>query len=149
MRTIRAPRWQRRLELGVSALLTVMGIGLGLAGRSEDGGAGAVMVTVGALVGLPGIAMVLRWRGVAVRLSDTTLRYDGYLLSWQAPRDGITVVLDDATVEWRDGSGVEHRRQLWLLTQAWEDDGTRFAPIWRWRREALLAVREWAGARAV
>jgi hypothetical protein len=61
----------------------------------------------------------------------------------------ITTVLDDAFVEWRDDDGTEHRRQIWMLTQAWEDDGTKFAPLWRWRRAALLEVRAWAGARAV
>ncbi|MBT1681479.1 hypothetical protein [Curtobacterium flaccumfaciens] len=97
-----------------------------------------------------GTCAMARTRHVAVHLSDDTLRYSGFFLSWTAPRAGITAVLDDAFVEWRDDHGAEHRRQIWLLTRARararEDDGTKFAPRWRWRREALLEVRAWAAA---
>ncbi|WP_439688989.1 hypothetical protein ACRQ4C_13415 [Curtobacterium sp. SP.BCp] len=150
MTIVRPPRWQRGLDAIVMGPLTIIvgGAVASVAFVPEASAKGFVFVLGSAFVVL-GACGLIRVRHVGVHLSEDTLSYRGYVLSWQAPRAGITAVLDDAFVEWRDGRGGEHRRQMWLLTQAWEDDGTKFAPQWRWRREGLLAVREWAGARAV
>lgn len=134
--------------LAVSVLFVLVGVVSLLGGSSTAGGSRVVLATMGAAFAVVGVVLVVRAPRVAVRLSDDELRYDGFLLSWSAPRRQVTTVLDDAVVEWRDDHGVEHRRQIWLLTQAWEDDGTRFARLWRWRREGLLQVRAWADARA-
>lgn len=93
--------------------------------------------------------MSVRLPRVAVRLTEDRLEYVGFLLSWSAPRAGIDTVLDDAFVEWHDEHGIDHRRQIGLLTRARGDDGSKTAPLWRWRRAGLLRVRAWADARAV
>lgn len=147
MTVIRAPRWEQVLTVIVLGPLTIATgvVGTAMAIDSDPAATGFVFVLASALVGL-GAWITVRARGVGVYLSDETLRYRGFLLSWSVPRQQVTSVLDDAFVEWRDDRGVEHRRQVWLLTQAREDDGTRFAPLWRWRREGLLRVRHWADA---
>lgn len=150
MTAIRPPRLDRVLAFVAFCPVTIAtGIALGSVAFVPGSSARGFILVLGvACVGI-GVWVTIRLPRVAVRLTDDTLRYDGFLLSWSAPRSGITTVLDDAFVEWRDDSGTEHRRQIWMLTQAWEDDGTKFAPLWRWRRAALLEVRAWAGARAV
>lgn len=150
MTVVRPPRWQRVLNAIVMGPLMVIvgGFVASVAFEPEASARGFVFV-LGSLFVVIGVWSLVRSRNVGVHLSDETLQYRGFLLSWSAPRAGITTVLDDAFVEWRDGRGDEHRRQMWLLARAWEDDGTKFAPLWRWRREGLLAVRGWAGARAV
>lgn len=150
MTVVRPPRWQRLLSAMVSGPLMVIvgGFVASVAFEPEASARGFVFV-LGAVFVVIGVWSLVRARNVGVHLSGDTLEYRGFLFSWSAPRAGITTVLDDAFVEWRDGHGDEHRRQMWLLTQAWEDDGTKSAPLWRWRREGLLAVRDWADARAV
>lgn len=150
MTTIRPPRLDRILNLIVFGPVMI-GTGVALASVAFVPGASArvFVFVLGVAFIAGGTWATARLRRVAVHLSDETLRYSGFLSSWTAPRAGITAVLDDAYVEWRDDRGVGHRRQIWLLTRAWEDDGTRFAPLWRWRREALLEVRAWAAAHEV
>ena len=150
MTTLRPPRLDRVLAFIVFGPVWI-GTGLALASVAFVPGASArvFVLVVGAAFVAGGIWTTIRLSRVAVHLSDDTLRYDGLLVSWTAPRAGISAVLDDAFVEWRDASGAEHRRQIWMLTMAWRDDGTKFAPLWRWRREALIDVRRWAGAPAV
>ncbi|PZF58344.1 hypothetical protein DEJ23_05650 [Curtobacterium sp. MCSS17_008] len=150
MTLIRAPRWERILTVVVLGPLTIA-TGAVVAAVAFDPGTAAsgFVVVLGSALVVPGTWITVRARRVGVSLSDETFRYRGFLLSWSAPRRQITAVLDDAFVEWRDERGVEHRRQVWLLTQVWEDDGTKFAPLWRWRREGLLLIRAWADARAV
>jgi len=145
--TIRPPRLDRILNRIVFGPVMI-GTGVALASVAVVPGASApvFVLVLGAAFIAGGIWATARTRHVAVHLSDDTLRYSGFLSSWTAPRAGITAVLDDAFVEWRDDHGAEHRRQIWLLTRAREDDGTKFAPRWRWRREALLEVRAWAAA---
>lgn len=147
MTTIRPPRLDRILNLIVFGPVFI-GTGVALASVAFVPGASArvFVFVLGAAFIAGGIWATARMQHVAVHLSDDTLRYSGFLVSWSAPRAGITAVLDDAIVEWRDDDGIEHRRQMWLLTRAWEDDGTKFAPLWRWRREALLEVRAWTAA---
>ncbi|WJX98568.1 hypothetical protein [Curtobacterium sp. 458] len=127
-------------------LLVGLGAAMLIAGTLDGE---TLIVATGAICALPGAWAAVRAPSVRVQLTDDHLRYQGWFVSWTAPRRSIAVVLDDATVEWRDGRGVGRRRHMPLLAQAWEDGGTKFAPLWRWRREGLLAVREWAGARAV
>lgn len=148
--TIRQPRSDRVLNTVVFGPVAV-GTGIVLASVAFVPGVSARVLcfVLGAAVVALGTVVSVRLPRVAVRLTDDRLEYVGFLLSWSAPRAGIDTVLDDAFVEWRDERGVEHRRQIGLLTRAWEDDGTRFAPLWRWRREGLLRVRAWADARAV
>ncbi|MBO9049592.1 hypothetical protein [Curtobacterium flaccumfaciens] len=150
MTTIRPPRLDRILSLIVFGPVMI-GTGVALASVAFVPGTSApvfvFLLSAAFIAG--GTWATARTRHVAVHLSDDTLRYSGFLSSWTAPRAGITAVLDDAFVEWRDDHGAEHRRQIWLLTRAREDDGTKFAPLWRWRREALLEVRAWAAAREV
>ena len=150
MKTIRPPRLDRVLNIIVFG---PVGIGTGTAVVSvafSPGASARVFVFIlGVVFAAIATWVLVRLPRLGVQLCGDTLRYHGFLISWSAPRDGITTVLDDAFVEWRDDGGTEHRRQIWMLTQAWEDDGTKFAPLWRWRRAALLEVRAWAGARAV
>jgi hypothetical protein len=148
--TIRPPRFERLLTLVVFGPVFI-GIGITLAAVALVPGASSrgFVVVLGVAFVAGGLWTSIRQPRVAVHLSDDRLRYSGFFVSWDAPRAGITTVLDDAFVEWRDDHGVEHRRQMWLLTRAWEDDGTKFAPLWRWRREALLQVRAWAAAHEV
>jgi len=129
----------------------VTGTGVAVAITAIVSGASVrgLLVALGAALVAVGIWAVVRLPRVAVHLSDDTLRYSGFLVSWTAPRGEITAVLDDAYIEWREPFGARRRRQIWMLTQAWEDDGTMFASLWRWRREALLEVRDWALARTV
>ena len=150
MTTIRPPRPDRILNLIVFGPVMI-GTGVALAGVAFVPGASTrvFVVVLGAACIAGGIWATARTRHVAVHLSDDTLRYSGFFVSWTAPRAEITTVLDDAFVEWRDDHGAGHRRQIWLLTRAQEDDGTKFARLWRWRREALLEVRAWAAAREV
>ncbi|WIB25678.1 hypothetical protein [Curtobacterium sp. MCSS17_015] len=146
---IRAPRWERTANAAAVGPLQIV-VGMVLIGVAfvPEASARAFVVVLGTLfVGL-GLWMTVRAHRVAVRLEDQVLRYDGYVMSWSVPRSQITTVLDDGFVEWVDDDGRQHRRQIWLLTKAWEDDGTKFAPYWIWRREGLLRVRGWAGARA-
>ncbi|WIB76735.1 hypothetical protein DEJ28_13890 [Curtobacterium sp. MCPF17_002] len=146
MTTVRAPRWERIANAVVFGPVMV-GTGIVLAWVTsvpESSAKGFVLVLGVALVAA-GVLVAVRAPRVAVHLSEDTLRYDGFLISWEARRADITSVLDDAFVEWRDSTGTQHRRQLWLLVRAWEDDGTRFARLWRWRRTGLMQVREWAG----
>jgi hypothetical protein len=148
--TIRPPRLERILNLIVFGPVMI-GTGVALASVAFVPGASArvFVFVLGVAFIAGGTWATARLRRVAVHLSDKTLRYSGFLSSWTAPRAGVTAVLDDAYVEWRDDRGVDHRRQIWLLTRAWEDDGTRFAPLWRWRREALLEVQAWAATHGV
>jgi len=148
--TIRPPRLDRILNRIVFGPVMI-GTGVALAGVAFVPGASArvFVFVLGVAFIAGGTWATARLRRVAVHLCDDTLRYSGFLSSWTAPRAGITAVLDDASVEWHDDHGAEHRRQIWLLTRAREDDGTKFAPLWRWRREALLEVRAWAAAREV
>ncbi|MBT1606831.1 hypothetical protein [Curtobacterium flaccumfaciens] len=150
MTTIRPPRLDRTLTAVVFGPV-IIGTGVTLASVAFLPGASVrvFVFILGAAFIAGGTWATARLRRVAVHLCDDTLRYSGFLSSWTAPRAGITAVLDDAFVEWRDDHGAEHRRQIWMLTRAWEDDGTKFAPLWRWRREALLEVRAWAAAREV
>lgn len=138
MTTIRPPLLDRILSLIVFGPVMI-GTGVALASVAFVPGTSAPVFVflLGAAFIAGGTWATARTRHVAVHLSDDTLRYSGILSSWTAPRAGITAVLDDAFVEWRDDHGAEHRRQIWLLTRAREDDGTKFAPLWRWRREAL------------
>jgi hypothetical protein len=147
--TIRPPRLDRVLNTVVFGPVAV-GTGIVLASVAFVPGVSARVFcfVLGAAVVALGTVVSVRLPRVAVRLTEDRLEYVGFLLSWSAPRAGIDTVLDDGFVEWRDERGVEHRRQIGLLTRAWEDDGTRFAPLWRWRREGLLRVRAWADARA-
>jgi hypothetical protein len=148
--TIRAPRWQRVLSLIVFGPVDIsVGVAVAAVAFVPGSSAKVFVFVLGAGLAALGLVLTVRAPRVAVHLSQDTLRYDGFLVSWEAPRAAITTVLDDAFVEWRDAAGRERRRQIGLLTQAQQDDGTTFAPLWRWRREALLRVREWAGARAV
>lgn len=150
MTIVRPPRWERLLNAIVLGPLMIIvgGFVTSVVFEPEASAKGFVFV-LGSVFVVIGVWSLVRTRRVGVHLSEDTLRYHGFLLSWSAPRAGITTVLDDAFVEWRDRHGDEHRRQMWLLTRAAEDDGTTFAPLRRWRREGLLTVREWAGARAV
>lgn len=150
MIAIRPPRLGRVLAFVVLCPVMIgTGIALGSVAFVPGASARAFVLVLGVAFVAIGVWATVRVPRVAVRLSDDVLRYEGFLLSWTAPRSGISAVLDDAFVEWRDDGGTEHRRQIWMLTQAWEADGTKFAPLWRWRRAALLEVRAWAGARAV
>lgn len=146
MTTIRPPRLDRILNAVVFGPVFV-GTGVAVAAVAFVPGASVrvVVFVLGAAFVAGGIWVTARLPRVAVHLSDDTLRYSGFLVSWEAPRSGITTVLDDAFVEWDDPSGAQRRRQIGMLTRAWQDDGTKFAPLWRWRREALLQVRAWAG----
>jgi hypothetical protein len=139
---IRPPRPDRVLTAVVFGPV-VVGTGIVLASIATDPDASARVFcfVLGAAVVALGTVVSVRLPRVAVRLTEDRLEYVGFLLSWSAPRAGIDTVLDDGFVEWRDERGVVRRRQIWLLTQAWQDDGTRFAPLWRWRREGLLRVR--------
>ncbi|PZE66347.1 MULTISPECIES: hypothetical protein [unclassified Curtobacterium] len=150
MTTIRPPRLDHVLTVVVSGPV-IIGTGVTLASVAFVPGASArvFVFILGAAFIAGGIWATARTRHVAVHLSDDTLRYSGFFVSWTAPRAEITMVLDDAFVEWRDDHGAEHRRQIWLLTRAREDDGTKFAPLWRWRHEALLEVRAWVATREV
>ncbi|SBN64374.1 hypothetical protein AAEP80_17010 [Curtobacterium sp. L3-7] len=150
MTTIRPPRLDRVLNLIVFGPV-VIGTGIAVAAVAFVPGASArvFVFVLGAVFVVAGAWVTIRLPRVAIHLSEDELRYVGFLVSWRAPRAGITTVLDDAFVEWHDAAGAGHRRQLWLLTAAYRDDGTVFARYWRWRREALLHVRDWAGARAV
>ena len=146
MTTIRPPRWEAVPTTCSLWLLAATCTGMALAGIVE----GTVLITViGSIGAVPSTWAAFRAPRVGVGLDADRLRYRGWVVWWTVPREAITAVLVDAFVEWRDDSGTEHRRQIWMLTQAWEDDGTKFAPLWRWRRAALLEVRAWAGARAV
>lgn len=150
MTVVRPPRWERVLNAVVMGpLMIIVGGVVASVAFVPEASAKAFVFVLGAAFVVVGVWGLLRVRHVGVHLSEDTLRYRGFLLSWSAPRAGITTVLDDAFVEWRDEHGDEHRRQMWLLAQAWEDDGTKFAPLWRWRREGLLAVRDWAGGRGL
>lgn len=130
-----------------------VGIGSGVALTSvalvPDAPARGLVLVLGVALTTIAIWISIRLPRLGVHLSGETLRYDGFLVSWSVRRDAIRTVLDDGFVEWSDDSGREHRRQVWMLAQAWEDDGTKFARSWRWRRAALLEVRAWAGARSV
>lgn len=149
MTTVRPPRLDRVLYVIVFGPVWIgTGTAIALAGLSPDAASRVFLVVLGTVFVVTGVAIVVRLRRVAIHLSDDTLRYDGFLVSWSAPRAGITVVLDDTSVEWHDPSGHEHRRQLWMLAPAYRDDGTVFARHWRWRREGLLQVRAWAAASA-
>lgn len=150
MTTIRLPRLDRVLALVVFGPVWI-GTGIALVSVAFVPGSSAhvFVVVLGAVFVAGGIWTSSRVPRVGVQLTEDTLRYDGYLLSWSAPRAGVSAVLDDGFVEWHDGAGAEHRRQIWMLTQARKDDGSRFARYWLWRREALLDVRQWAGARGV
>jgi len=147
---VRPPRLDRVLS---AVAFGPVGFGTGVAVASvafvPGASARVFCFVLGAAFVALGIVVCLRLPRVAIRLTDESLEYVGFIASWRAPRSGITAVLDDAFVEWRDEQDVEHRRQLWLLTPAYVDDGTRFARYWRWRRAGLLQVRDWAGARAV
>jgi hypothetical protein len=143
--TIRPPKLDRVLNAIVMGPVFIgTGIAIALAATAPDASARAFLVVLGVAFVATGIWLTSRLPRLAVHLTDDELRYHGFLVSWTAPREGITAVLDDAWVEWRDPAGRGRRRQLGLLTRAWEDDGTTFAPRWRWRREALLQVRAWA-----
>lgn len=146
MTTIRPPRLDRILNAVVFGPVFV-GTGVAVAAVAFVPGASVrvFVFVLGAAFVAGGIWVTARLPRVAVHLSDDVLRYSGFLVSWEAPRSGITTVLDDAFVEWDDPSGARRRRQIGMLTRAWQDDGTKFAPLWRWRREALLQVRAWAG----
>jgi hypothetical protein len=146
---IRAPRWERTADAAALGPLQVV-VGVVLIGVTFVPAASArvFVVVLGTLFVGSGLWMTFRARRVAVHLHDQVLRYDGYVLSWSVPRVQITTVLDDGFVEWADDVGRQHRRQIWLLTKAHRDDGTRSAPYWIWRREGLLRIREWAEARA-
>lgn len=150
MTTIRPPRLDRVLNLIVFGPVFI-GTGIAVAAVAFVPGASArvFVFVLGTVFVVSGAWVTIRLPRVAIHLSEDELRYVGFLVSWRVPRSGITTVLDDAFVEWHDAAGTEHRRQLWLLTRAYRDDGTVFARYWRWRREALLQVRDWAGARAV
>lgn len=113
MTAIRPPRLDR--VLGFVAFCPVM-IGAGIALSSVafvpgSSARGFVLVLGVVFVGI-GVWGTIRLPRVAVRLTDDMLRYDGFLMRWSVPRSGITVVLDDAFVEWRDDRGTEHRRQI-------------------------------------
>ena len=149
MTTIRPPRLDRVLAVIVFGPVWMgTGTAIALAGLSPDAASRVFLVVLGAALVVTGVVLVVRLRRVAIHLSDDTLRYVGFLVSWSAPRAGITAVLDDTSVEWRDAAGHGRRRQLWVLAPAYRDDGTVFARHWRWRREGLLTVRDWSGARA-
>ncbi|MCS6562389.1 MULTISPECIES: hypothetical protein [Curtobacterium] len=146
MTVVRPPRWELVLTTSTLWILSAIGAATAAAGIVHGD---VLLVVVGSVCAVPGGWAAVRAPRVGVRLAADQLRYEGWLVGWTAPRQAITVVLDDGSVEWRDGRGVEQRRHMAMLAQAWEDDGTKFAPYWRWRREGLLQVRQWAGARAV
>ena len=146
---IRAPEWERGANTAaLGPLQIVVGAVLIAVAFVPEASARVFIVALGVLMVGFGAWTTARARRVAVRLGDEELRYDGYVLSWSVPRAQITTVLDDGYVEWVDETGHQRRRQIGLLTKAYEDDGTKFAPDWIWRREGLLRVREWAGDRA-
>lgn len=150
MTVIRPPRWERALNaIVVGPLMIIVGGFVASVAFEPEASAKGFEFVLGSVFVALGVWCLVRARHVGVHLSEETLLYRGFMFSWSAPRADITTVLDDAFVEWRDARGEEHRRQMWLLTQAREDDGTVFAPLWRWRREGLLQVRGWAGAPAV
>ncbi|WP_420368504.1 hypothetical protein [Curtobacterium sp. L1-20] len=147
---VRPPRLDRVLFV---VAFGPVGIGTGIAVASvafvPGASARVFCFVLGAAFVAVGTVVSVRLPRVGIRMTDDRLEYVGFLVSWRAPRSGIRAVLDDAFVEWRDEHDVEHRRQLWVLTPAYEDDGTVFARYWRWRRAGLLQVRAWADARAV
>jgi hypothetical protein len=146
---IRAPAWERSANTAaIGPLQIVVGAVLFGVAAVPEASARVFVAVLGVLLVGCGAWTTSRARRVAVRLGEQELRYDGYLLSWSVPRRQITTVLDDGYVEWVDDVGRQRRRQIGLLTKAYEDDGTKFAPYWIWRREGLLRVREWAHARA-
>ncbi|MCJ1714620.1 hypothetical protein ACLBWP_05990 [Microbacterium sp. M1A1_1b] len=146
---IRAPRWQRVVTAVVlGPVLVGTGLAVGAVAFVPGASARAFVAVLGVAFVVGGVWLCIRLPRVAIRLDDDTLRYDGFLVSWTAPRAGITTVLDDCFVEWQDAAGRQRRRQLWMLAPAYRDDGTKTAPLWRWRRQALLQVRDWAHARS-
>jgi hypothetical protein len=146
---VRAPARERTANTVALGPLPI-GVGAVLVGVAfvREASARVLVAVLGVVVMAFGAWTTSRARRVSVRLGDQELRYDGYLLSWSVPRAQITTVLDDGYVEWVDDTGRQRRRQIGLLTKAYEDDGTKFAPHWIWRRDGLLRVREWAGGRA-
>ena len=133
--TIRPPKLDCVLNaIVMGPVLAGTGVAIALAATAPDASARVFLVVLGAAFVATGIWLTSRLPRVAVHLADDELRYDGFLVSWTIPRAGITAVLDDAWVEWRDTAGRDRRRQIGLLTRAWEDDGTKFARYWRWRR---------------
>lgn len=146
---IRAPARERSANTAALGPLQIVvgGVLVGVAFVPEASARVFVGILGLVMVGF-GVWTTARARRVAVHLGDQELRYDGYVLSWSVPRAQITTVLDDGYVEWVDDAGRQRRRQIGLLTKAYEDDGSKFAPYWIWRREKLLRVREWADARA-
>jgi hypothetical protein len=146
---VRAPAGERTTNAVALGPLPI-GVGAALIGVAfvPETSARVLVAVLGVIMVVFGAWTTSRARRVAVRLGDQELRYDGYVLSWSVPRAQITTVLDDGYVEWVDDAGRQRRRQIGLLTKAREDDGTKFAPYWIWRREGLLRVREWASGRA-
>jgi len=146
---LRASRWERIANLVMGAVLALMGLSSPLIFLVPGSSARVFCVVLGALFAVAGITLTVRALRVAVVLDTDELRYTGFFASTTIPRDAITTVLDDCTVEWRSPDGRERRTALWVFRPAYVDDGTNFAPYWRWRRAGLLRVRQWAGARAV
>ncbi|ROP61163.1 hypothetical protein [Curtobacterium sp. ZW137] len=146
---LRASRWERIANLVMGAVLALMGLSSPLLFLVPGSSARVFCVALGALFAVAGITLTVRALRVAVVLDTDELRYTGFFASATIPRDAITTVLDDCTVEWRSADGRERRTALWVFRPAYVDDGTKFAPYWRWRRAGLLRVRQWAGARAV
>lgn len=146
---LRASRWERIANLVMGAVLALMGLSSPLLFVVPGSSARVFCVVLGGLLAIAGIVLTVRALRVAVVLDVDELRYTGFFVSTTIPKSAITTVLDDCTVEWRSPDGRERRTALWVFRPAYVDDGTKFAPYWRWRREGLVRVREWAGARAV
>jgi hypothetical protein len=145
---LRAPRWQRVLTLVVDLIVAASGLVFLSLAWIPGASVGFVIGIGGAFVVL-GVLLAARALRVSVTLTDDTLRSVGNVVTTTIPRAGITVVLDDATVEWRTATGAERRTALWVFRPSSADDHSLFAAAWRWRWDGLMRVREWAHARAV
>lgn len=147
--TITAPTWERVANIVVHAILVVTGVIVASVAWVPGSSAHGLVLVLGGGLAVAGVWLLVRaWR-VAVVLTEDTLRVVGFFVTRTIPRAGITVVLDNAAVEWRDTAGREHTTGLWLFRPPYVDDGTVFARFWRWRRAGMVRVREWAHARSV
>ncbi|WP_439692379.1 hypothetical protein ACRQ4B_15990 [Curtobacterium sp. SP.BCo] len=152
MTTIVAPRWERIANGVLFAFFTVAGPFIGSAVFVPGSSAHGLLVSIAVVFVAIGVWGLARSPRVAVHLTDDELLIVGFFTTATIPRDAITVVLDDCTVEWTppDHGDVRGRRSaIWLFRPAYQDDGSPFARFWRWRRDGLLQVRAWAHARAV
>ncbi|MET0303769.1 MAG: hypothetical protein ABW040_06940 [Microbacteriaceae bacterium] len=143
---LHAPRWERIATAVLYLLVGVGGAAMPLLALYPEAHAPTLFV-VGGILALIGFVVGVRAPRVGISLRDESMTYVGFLHTRTIPRDVITAVTDIATVEWRSADGRRRVTGLGILRPAYEDDGTRFARFWRWRREALVRVREWAETR--